>query len=491
MVDHRPELLSVAEIYRADALAVEWGTPGEVLMERAGAAVAAAITSRFQKTRPVQVICGPGNNGGDGFVAARRLKACGWCVSLHLMGSVAALRGDAAAHAARWTGAVTPLEDFVPATEAIVVDCLFGAGLTRPVEGIARAALKRAERATIVACDLPSGINGNTGAILGFAPKANVTVTFARLKPGHLLMPGRVHAGEVIVADTGISDRVIDAIMPTTFANGPKLWGADYPILDVEAHKFDRGHVQVVGGEKMTGAARLAARSARRSGAGLVTILSPAITADIYRAGDPGTLVEEVDDVVAFRALLADGRRNALVVGPGNGVGSRTRNLARAALACGRPTVLDADALTVFQNAPDDLWAAVNGTVVLTPHEGEFGRLFAARGDRLTRTRCAADESGAVVLLKGADTVIAAPDGRAAINQSGTPDLATAGSGDVLAGLIGGLVAQGMAGFEAACAGVWLHGCAGEAAGAGLIAEDLPEHLGPVISALRRSLCAK
>lgn len=482
------ELLSVEEMSRADALTIDRGTPGAVLMENAGKAVASAVIERFP-TGTVHVLCGPGNNGGDGFVAARHLVAAGRNVSLYLLGKLDALKGDAAIHAAKWQGGTRALTDFDAAAGETVIDCLFGAGLTRDIDGVVRHALERAATANIVACDLPSGVAGDTGEILGYAPKAAATVTFARAKPGHVLMPGRAHCGDVVVADIGIPDTVIDEIAPRTFVNAPSLWASDYPVPDLDSHKFSRGHLQIVGGAKMTGAARLSARAARRSGAGLATILSPASAADIYRAGDPGTLVETVENADDLRALLCDERRNALIVGPGNGIDNRTRDLALAALASARPTVLDADALSVFANAPNELFSAIVGPTVLTPHEGEFARLFLTDGDKLSRTRRAAAASGAVVLLKGPDTVISATggapnDNRAAINTTGTPDLATAGSGDVLAGLIGSLMAQGMPAFEAACAGAWLHGCAGASAGSGLIAEDLPETLPGVISTL-------
>ena len=497
MTDTRPKtqlaLLSVDEMYRADALAIEGGIDGETLMEVAGKAIVDAVAERWDAC-PVSVLTGPGNNGGDGFVAARHLAAAGWPVMLYPMGGMDRLKGDAAIHAGRWrqeTGAApAALDDFAPDHGAIVIDCLFGAGLTRPVEGAAADALREADRsgAAIVACDLPSGINGDTGEIMGFAAKAELTVTFARAKTGHRLMPGRDLCGDVVVADIGIPDEVIEAVGPRVFDNDPALWTKTLPQPATDTNKFRRGHLQVVGGAEMTGAARLAARAARRAGAGLATILSPAAACDVYRAGDPGTLVEAVDDAAALTALLADARRNALVVGPGNGLDERTRSLALTALASGRPCVLDADALSVFRDDPTTLFDAIAGPVVLTPHEGEFARIFAVDGDKLSRTRAAAQTSGAVVLLKGADTVIAAPDAkgspRAAINGTGIAGLATAGSGDVLAGLIGGLMAQGMAPFEAATAGAWLHGRMGETAGPGLIAEDLPEQLPAVLASL-------
>ena len=432
------------------------------------------MAGRFRGS-PVHVLCGPGNNGGDGFVAARHLKAQGIAVRLYLLGSLEKLTGDAAIHAARWrdeTGdAPLALNAFAPDSGDVSIDALFGAGLVRDIEGEARATLERANAGRVVACDLPSGISGDSGAILGFAPTAAVTVTFARMKPGHLLLPGRIHCGEIVVADIGIPDTVIADIAPGTFVNGPALWGDTFPVPGSDANKFRRGHLQIVGGAKMIGAARLAARAARRAGAGLATILCPAGAADVYRAGDPGTLVEVIDDDAALEALLRDERRNALVAGPGNGIEARTRELASTALASGRPVVLDADAITVFRDDPAALFDLIKGPCVLTPHEGEFARLFDAPellgADKLTRTRRAAAQSGAVVLLKGADTVIADQGGRAAINATGGPDLATAGSGDVLAGLIGALAAQGMDVFEAACAGAWLHGKAWGMRGAG------------------------
>lgn len=479
-------------MYEADRLTIERGTPGEVLMENAGKALADNVAARFPEPR-VHVLCGPGNNGGDGFAAARHLAGQGRDVALYLMGEINRLSGDAAIHAARWqdeTGA-TPgaLTDCHPQGGDVVIDCLFGAGLQRDIEGDIRAVLERCTVAHVVACDLPSGINGDNGAVMGYAPEADVTVTFGRPKYGHLLMPGRQHCGELVVADIGIPDSVIDDLGIRTYQNDPSLWSALLPTPGMDAHKFARGHLQIVGGAEMTGAARLSAWAARRAGAGLATILSPASAVDVYRAGDPGTMVEVLETGDDLSQLLSDDRRNAVVVGPGNGLNDRTRDLVLAALASGRPTVLDADALSVFKEDVDTLIGHIAGPVVMTPHEGEFARLFDMAGDKLTRARQAADACGAVVLLKGPDTVIAEPSdsdkkGRAAINTSGTPLLATAGSGDVLAGLIGALMAQGMPTFEAACAGAWLHGRAGERVGFGLIAEDLPEAVSAEISAV-------
>ena len=495
--------LSTKEMYRADAAAMAAGVPGHTLMENAGRAVARAIQDRFDPG-PVLVLCGPGNNGGDGFVAARHLKAAGWPVRLVLLGARNGLKGDAAHHAALWDGPVEALDEAgVPdllKDAAVVVDALFGAGLARPLEGAARAVVLalRDRGMPVVAVDVPSGVSGDSGAVLGEAAvRAALTITFFRKKPGHLLLPGRILCGEILIADIDIPDRVLDEIAPQTFENGPALWRQSYPWRHPGSHKYDFGHAVVLGGAAMTGAGRLAALAALRVGAGLVSIACPREALPIYAAAGPSLITVPVDSEAEFAALLADPRRNAVLVGPGLGVGGQTRRLALMALGHGRAVVLDADALTSFQNTPADLFKAVSDTAagpcVLTPHDGEFARLFPdLSGDRLARARAAAKASGAVVLLKGADTVIAAPDGRAAINTNAPPALATAGTGDVLAGLAVGLLTQGQkatgfGAFEAACAAAWLHGAAGAALGPGLIAEDLPGALPSVLHALSPS----
>ncbi len=489
------ELLTVAEMARADAAAVAAGVPGVELMENAGRAVAGAVRARHQPG-PVVVLCGPGNNGGDGFVAARHLAAAGWSVRLALLGARARLRGDAAHHAGLWEGPVEAVEEPGAAGlldgAGVVIDALFGAGLSRPLEGAARQVVEAlaSSRVPVVAVDMPSGVSGDSGAVLGeVAVRAACTVTFFRKKPGHLLLPGRQLCGEAIVADIGIPGSVLGEIAPRTFENGPGLWGDPYPWREPGDHKYRFGHALVLGGATMTGAGRLAARAALRAGAGLVTVACPPAALPIYALSMPSAIVAPLDSEADYRALLADARKNAVLLGPGNGVGGETRARTLAALAAEKATVVDADALTSFQDRPADLFGAVSGPCVLTPHEGEFGRLFPdLAGDKLGRARAAAAASGAVVLLKGADSAIAAPDGRAAINANAPAALATAGTGDVLAGLIVGLLAQGMPSFEAACAAAWLHGEAAAALGPGLIAEDLSEALPGVLKRLREIL---
>jgi NAD(P)H-hydrate epimerase len=489
-------LLTVAEMGEADRRTIAAGTPGIVLMEAAGAAVADAVAARWTP-RPVVVLAGPGNNGGDGFVAARLLAERGWPVRVALLGAREALAGDAALAAARWTDPVVPLAPACLDGAGLVIDAVFGAGLSRPVAGIAAETLARADGgraiAPVVAVDVPSGVHGDTGAVLGMAPRAALTVTFFRRKPGHLLLPGRALAGEIVVADIGIPEAVLDAIVPCHAANGPALWGARFPWPAVDGHKYSRGHaVAVSGGISHTGACRLAARAALRVGAGLVTVASPPAALLVNAAQLTAVMVRPVDGADGLAALLADRRLNAVLLGPGGGVGAGMVAEVLAALDGPRAVVLDADALTSFAADPAPLWAALAAPAraaagaVLTPHSGEFARLFPDLGPDLprpARAARAAARAGAVVLLKGPDTVIAAPDGRVAINALAPPTLATAGSGDVLAGLILGLLAQGLDPFDAAGAAAWLHGAAAEAFGPGLIAEDLIE---AVPAALRR-----
>lgn len=470
-------LLTTGQMYQADRAAMAAGISGPALMEAAGWQVARAIRRRF-RPRPVLVLCGPGNNGGDGFVVARLLQSWGWPVRLALLGHLADLRGDAARMARAWAGGILPVtSDFSDLfhRNPLVVDALFGAGLSRPLGGAARAVLEEVGRRglPLVAIDVPSGVDGNSGQVLGYAPQAELTVTFFRPKPGHVLLPGRLLCGELVVADIGIPVSVLEEIKPSLWVNGPDLWTLPRP--GIAGHKYQRGHVLVAGGGEMTGAARLASQAARRAGAGLCTIAAPTASLPIYRTGDAGTIVA---DQAHWAEFMQDHRKNVAVIGPGLGVGAAARGLALSALAAGKICVLDADALTSFHD-PNDRSAlfAAFGQAVLTPHDGEYARLFAHQGDRLSRALLAARESGAVILLKGPDTVVAAPDGRAAVSIDAPPTLATGGSGDVLAGIIAGLLAQGMTPFDAACAGVWLHGRAAAAGGDTLLAEDLPSLL--------------
>jgi hydroxyethylthiazole kinase-like uncharacterized protein yjeF len=489
------ELLTNDQMSEADRRTIGSGVPGQTLMDNAGAAVAEAVMARQPPGSRVAVVAGTGNNGGDGFAAARHLAEAGYRVAVSLVGNREDIKGDAAEAARQWSGPTTADIDLADA--AVIIDALFGAGLDRPVAGDALAAIDAMNAAgrPVVAVDLPSGINGTTGAALVGAVKAAQTVTFFRKKPGHLLLPGRIYCGEVVVAQIGIRPEVLDAIRPAAYENSPSLWGGKFPVPQAGSHKYSRGHAVVVsGGLTQTGAARLAAIAALRGGAGLVTLASPRDALAVNAATNLAVMVRPVDAAAEFEVMLADSRFNAVAIGPGAGVGLRVRELALTALAGQRAVVLDADALMSFADYGEQLFAALNKNrnAVLTPHSGEFHRLFdkslesipAASVSKLLATKAAAGVAGAVVVHKGADTVVAAPDGRVAINANAPPWLATAGSGDVLAGLVTGLVAQGMPTFEAAAAAVWIHGEAAAAVGPGLISEDLAPRFGEVFRRL-------
>lgn len=509
------EVLTTEEMARSDRLAVAAGVASLTLMENAGRAVADEARRMLAPGSRVAVLCGPGNNGGDGFVAARHLKRASYDVRLHLLGDRASLKGDAAEMARMWDGPVRIMEPDVLQSMHLVIDALFGAGLSRPLDGMAAQMVDaiNASRLPVLAVDVPSGLNGTTGEAEGPVVKATRTVTFFRRKPAHLLMPGRALCGQTSVAGIGIPDAVLAQIAARTFGNGPGLWRRDLPRLAAGAHKYDRGHAVVVSGPAFrTGAARLGARGALRAGAGLVTVASPPSALPENAAQLTAIMLMPCESPDILHRILEDERKNAVLVGPGAGLGSETSAMAVAALASPAAVVLDADALTAFSagpqgraaarvglgftprpaDAPTDaaaLFAAIaknpQRPVVMTPHEGEFARLFPGMsGSKLERARAAAAQSGAIVILKGADTVIASPDGRAAINDNAPPWLATAGSGDVLAGFVTGLLAQKMPAFAAACAAVWLHGACAAAFGQGLIAEDLPDALPKVLTAL-------
>jgi hydroxyethylthiazole kinase-like uncharacterized protein yjeF len=512
------ELLSTTEMAEADRLAVAAGVPSLELMERAGAAVADVAGRMVGLGARILVLAGPGNNGGDGFVAARRLAEQGYRVRLGLLGDRGALRGDAAHMAARWHGACEPVTAAAIRDCDLIIDGLFGAGLSRAITGPAADAIAavNASGVSVLAIDVPSGLDGSSGAPTGPVVTATRSVTFFRRKPGHLLLPGRGLCGEVTLADIGIPAAVLDPIAPRTFVNGPALWRTAWPAPGIGAHKYARGHVVAVSGPaESTGAIRLGALGALKIGAGLVTVASPRAAFPVNAAHLTAIMLTPFDVPEGLAGVLADSRRNAVLIGPGCGVGPTTGRMVEIALASGAACVLDADALTSSAStsgsptgapfgylpsaggrAPitrellfEAIRAAPQRPTVLTPHDGEFQRLFGPLpGSRLDRARRAADESGAVVVLKGADTCVAAPDGRAAINENAPPWLATAGSGDVLAGFIAGLLAQGTSAFEAAAAAVWLHGACGDRIGPGLIAEDLPGML-PAI--LRDLSCAR
>jgi NAD(P)H-hydrate epimerase len=490
MEDTRYEILSVAEMYAADHFAAASGVPTLTLMENAGRAVADEIF-RCHRPCPTVVLCGPGNNGGDGFVVARLLKARGWPVTLALLGERGALKGDAALQSAQWDDAVLALTPSVLDGAELVVDALYGAGLSRPLEDVARETIiaLNQSQADVVAIDVPSGLQGDLGRSYdGLCVEADITVTFFRKKPAHGLMPGRLVCGRIVLVDIGIPQNALDAIQPKLWVNSPPLWGRDYPKPNPLGHKYARGHAVVVSGPAhATGAARLTARGALRIGAGLVSVASGPDAVDVNAKHLTAIMIKPIAGPSGLAALLQDKRFNAVALGPGLGL-EHAQDFVAAVAQSGARAVFDADALSAFRDHPDALFAQLTAQHVLTPHEGEFERLFpnllANSANRIEAARVAASRAGCVVLLKGPDTVIADPEGRVAVTINAPPWLATAGSGDVLAGFILGLLAQQMPPFLAASAGAWLHGLAATEFGPGLIAEDIPEQLPPVLRRL-------
>ncbi|MDF3074674.1 MAG: hypothetical protein K0S54_2341 [Alphaproteobacteria bacterium] len=469
-------LLTVGQMAASDAAAIASGIAGTQLMAAAGHVAYEAIVNRFVPQNTL-VLCGPGNNGGDGWVTAEKLRRAGWPVRVASLVPREALKCDAAWAASLYRGEFATLHSHAALDgSSLVIDALYGAGLSRPLDGVARQMVEaiNARKLDCVGIDVPSGVHGDTGQMLGAAPRCKLTVTFFRLKPGHLLLPGRSLCGEVVVGGIGIASNVLEAIHPTAFRNGPALWRHALRPPVAADHKYTRGAVLVMAGAGMTGAARLAAAAARRMGAGLVSILAPdAATASVLRASEPGVIVRQGETLAQ---ALSDPRIGAVLLGPGGGVSDTLRQNVLAALQTGRPAVLDADALSVFADNPQALLAAISGPCLLTPHEGEFTRLFReinSSTNKLDKVRQGAMASGATVLLKGADTVIADATGRAVINDNAPPSLATAGSGDVLAGMATGLLAQGLTPLAAGAAAAWLHGVAARRSNRALIAEDL------------------
>jgi NAD(P)H-hydrate epimerase len=481
-------LLNAAQMAEVDRLTVAFGISEIALMENAGRPVAQAILQRWAP-RPVIVLCGPGSNGGDGFVTARFLAEADWPVRVALLSSRDQLRGAAAHHAALWCGPVESMTAQVLDGAELVIDAVFGAGLSRFLEGAAldTLAAAAARKLSIVAVDVPSGLMGDTGQNFG-AVAAVLTVTCFRKKPGHLLLPGRALCGELVVADIGTPVSVFGRVVPDTFENDPNLWADLLPEPRDNDNKYSRGQAMIVGGYPATGAARMAGRAAARTGAGLVTIAVSEVALPIYATALTSIMVSPLPANDNLDRLLADSRYTGFLIGPGAGIGLTTRAQVMAILKTGRPTVLDADALSTFRDDPIELFQSIVGPCVLTPHDGEFALLFDADGDKLTRTRAAARASGAIIVLKGSDTVIAAPDGRAIVNSNAPATLATAGAGDVLSGIVLGLMAQGMDPFWAAATAVWLHGAAATFFGPKLIAEDIPDLLPAVFSQLQTTL---
>ncbi len=483
-------LIDPVVMARIDAAAGQSGIPLYDLMERAGQAVAASALRHYPQAQRFIVLCGGGNNGGDGYVAARALLHSGAVVAVHHLGDVGALRGDARTAFERSGVTPLPLGDYRPLLGDVVIDAIFGAGLARevPQELVRVIEAVTQAKVPVLAVDLPSGLCGRRGVPLGASFRAERTVTFMARKPGHLLMPGRELCGTLEVFDIGIPSRILDAHSGSIAENHPLVWRSALPADDLETHKFRRGHLTVFSGPAhATGACRMTALAALKAGAGIVTVAAPRQALDVLSMTLTAVMNAPMDDADDLRSWLDDGRHGTFVIGPGFGDLEKARQF--VSLLGDRAVVLDADAITAFREHKEALFARVTlgtGKFVLTPHEGEFARLFPDLAadkmlSKIEKAQVASARSGAVLVYKGADTVIAAPDGRAVVNTNAPASLATAGSGDVLAGIIGALLAQGTPAFEAAAAGVWLHGEAGHRAGSGMTAEDLAHAVRPFV----------
>ncbi|MEZ5756998.1 MAG: NAD(P)H-hydrate dehydratase [Emcibacteraceae bacterium] len=493
-------ILTTAQMSQADQFAIaelgKQGRGGADLMEAAGLSVTREILKNSSGNKAL-ILCGPGNNGGDGFVIARHLLDAGWKVTVALLGSVESLQGDAYYMAKLWNGEILPLNEARFTDQDVIVDAIFGTGLSRELSDKVRETVDKANLANAlkIAVDIPSGIKGDTGEILGSAIRADFTVTFCRMKPAHLLFPSKKYCGKIIIADIGISDRIVQQVEPGIFINSPECWIDKMPDFELDIHKYNKGHAIVVSGDLThTGASRLAAMAALRSGAGLVSVSSPDDALMAHASHLTSVMIRRREEITTD---LKDHRLNTWCIGPAAGITKQTRDDVLNILKAGKNAVLDADALTVFEDDPRVLYEAIKETAtrqcVLTPHAGEFARIFPylKKLDKITAALSAAKLSGAVIIYKGADTVIASPEGQVVISADAPPTLATAGSGDVLSGIVTGLVAQNMNGFEAACASVWLHGQCANEYGRGLISEDMEKLIPLVLRALDNNFSVK
>lgn len=512
------QVIDTTQMYAADAITIDKGISGIELITTAAQAVSKSIISKY-RFKNVVVVCGSGNNGSDGFAVASILLNAGYTVTVVFTGDERDfynLSGDTKIAAMEWRGETLFANTDTTFDNAdLIVDAMLGAGINRAPSARYAMLITLINKAkkTVISIDLPTGVCGDTGKIFASAVNANMTVTFFRKKPAHLLLPGKEHCGELVLCDIGIDASVLLDLKPVLYENNPALWLDRYPFPDAKTHKYKRGHALVMSGERYTtGAARLAAAAALRIGAGVVTLGSPTNAMDVNAMHLTEIMQVEIDDETTLSTLLQDRRFKSFTLGPGLGYGERAISYVCAALEVNRSSacaiVLDADALSSFEQNPDVLFNAIktsNKPVVMTPHTGEFLRLFnmTARSldtelsSKVELTKQASAKSGAIIVYKGHDTVIACPDGTAVVNTNAPSWLATAGSGDVLAGTICGLLGQGLAleesnhqdsiltAFHLTCAAVWIHAQAANLFGIGLIAGDIHRTYPQVLSQLQ------
>ncbi len=491
-INSKNALLTPKQMAKADRLALKYNISSLELMENAGKVVVEQIVADYSPCS-VLILCGPGNNGGDGFVVARLLRAKGWKVEVALLSDVAHLKGDAKINAQRFNGEIKQFDDKLLKNADLIIDAIFGAGLSRNIEGKFAKAIDAANKSNkpIIAIDIPSGIDGATGEVRAIAIRANKTISFFHAKPGHYLLPGREYCGQLVIKNIGIDERILQEIEVNCFVNNDNLW--HLPKRKLNSHKYDFGHALIVSGDELHGgAARLAAKAALRVGAGLVSLVGERAALLVHATQLSSIMLKEIKNSEDFSELLKDKRFNACIIGPALGISEKNKELILSALNSNAKILLDADGLSNFANNPDELFILIKqrakDSVILTPHEGEFNRIFPnITGDKLSRAKMAAKESGAIIVLKGADTIIASPDDFAAININAPANLATAGSGDVLAGIIGGLLAQKMPSLKAALAGTYIHGELGNIFNSsGLIADDLIDLLPKALTKLTK-----
>lgn len=479
-------LLTAAQSAAIDKNAIESGTSSEAMMEEAGLAAAELITdyigTPLEAGGPIIVLCGPGNNGGDGFVLARHLDEWGYPVHVRCLVPAKDLKGDAALSAAKWGGKVSDISTDGFEASAAIIDCLFGTGLNKPIDVDLETVIEamNGAGAFVLAVDMPSGLSADTGQATGSCVHADATITFNTKKPGQVIAPGRFLCGgneNIHCVKLKVPGKALALEDVETFENNPALWGAKYRFCGPQSHKYNRGHMVVLGGREPTlGASRLASLAGLRAGAGLVTLAAPAETYPIQAAALMDVMVRRFDSAFGFMGILADKRIMSVLIGPGAGLGEKTVELVREVGTKNKALVLDADALTSLVGRLDLIKQIKSDDVVLTPHEGEFARLFPTvkfEDDRISAVRTAAEQAQATIVLKGVSTVVAAPDGRVSIASNAPSWLSVGGTGDVLSGIVCGLIAQGMPAFEAASAAVWIHGEAGMKAGRGMIASDM------------------
>jgi ADP-dependent NAD(P)H-hydrate dehydratase / NAD(P)H-hydrate epimerase len=442
------------------------------LMEKAGAAVAEIIQSEFTPVATI-ILAGPGNNGGDAYVVARHLLAMNWPVKIATdPGYQANYSSFASTMVQKWQGSTIVFDDIEHECPQLIIDGLFGTGLKRAISGKLATLVNTVNdfKCPIVAIDIPSGLNSDDGVIKGVAIKAGHTVTFNFKKPGHLLLPGKEYCGKISIQD--ISLKPVET--PNALINSPELWKNKLPTPKLSDHKYKRGVLALIGGAEMTGAIRLAALAARRVGLGMAIVICSEEAKLIYSLAAPGVIVQSYSTMAEYCALINNAKISAFVVGSGLLANNHTAELTLNVLKTRKPAILDAGALTAFEDNKKLLFSHLHEKILMTPHEGEFRRVFASADDKLKAAQNAAEQSGVTVLYKGADTVIAANDCIPIIQENAPPYLATAGAGDILAGLCGGFAAQGIALHDAAAMATWFAAEAAYKLGIGLIAEDLP-----------------